>query len=434
MNLKKIDLEKINIKKTVFAILCVLLAVVVILTCVVAGKFIKMFLGSSGDITIPTTGTNAPTLSTEATDPTDAPTEPTDVPTEPTDAPTEPTDAPTEPTDAPTEPTEEGHVHDYQLTDSVQATCENYGYNIYTCSTCGKQDIPAEEQTAPYGHSFGAGQIIDATCTESGCTRYTCSRCGFIEERNAVEALGHNFQLTETIQATCGTPGYEIHTCTICQATEQRNDTEALEHAYEILEQKEANCMEGGLITYRCANCQDEYTEESAPATGHNFTQWENVDGIMSRSCQFCDLVETEQDLHITHESVNGDFVHDIDGNPYKMYLISIGTEHTEELFQYILSDYIHNGSLAYTFNGATGLTVTYKTTAGEVKTLVLEPWKTASAVIQDPQSDATEPEVTEPEVTEPEVTEPEVTEPEVTEPAVTEPEETQPQATDATE
>lgn len=353
---------KMTPKQIALTVMCVLLAIVIILSGIVISK-VSRLLRTSGDSTEP----SSTAASIETTlDTTPETTEPET----------------TAPTTEATIPTESGHVHEFVLTETVAATCENYGYNIYTCS-CGKQDIPLDEQVEPYGHSYSAGSVIAATCTEDGCTKYVCSRCGDVDERNVTRALGHSYQLIESIAATCGSEGYSLYRCVTCGEEEIRDQMPALEHNYELVEEHLASCEEDGYSLYRCVNCGNELQENVTLATGHQFTEWYQLaDGSWKRDCENCALKETSAELHITKEQVSGDYVHDENGDSYKLYMIYVGTDSNSDMFHYTINDYLDNGTLSYTYDAVQGLIITYTTSNGEPATQILPIFQSASATI----------------------------------------------------
>lgn len=81
------------------------------------------------------------------------------------------------------------HYHDYEITDSKDATCEEDGYKIYKCS-CGYENT---ETITATGHNFSA-----ATCTEDG----KCANCGAVGD----PAMGHT---AGTICERCGRNTFE---------------------------------------------------------------------------------------------------------------------------------------------------------------------------------------------------------------------------------
>lgn len=349
MNFKEI-LERITIKQVIFAAMCVLLLLVIILTCMVISRVTNIFSTVNGN---DTPSTSESTQETEP-DETDGTTPSISLPPETTIE------------------TEPGHEHEFVLKETVDATCTNYGYNIYACS-CGKQDIPLEEQVEPYGHSYGAGEVISATCTEDGCTRYVCSRCGNVDERNKVSATGHNHQYVETVEAACGVDGYDLYRCVNCGEEEMRNVVPALEHEFELCEEHGVTCTSDGYKLYECIYCGEKAKDEIVTSTGHAFGDWEQIsEGAWTRTCGTCGLVENTSEMYITTSQASGSYVHDENGQPYKMYLIYVGTATSKDIIHYTINDYLDNGSLSYSYDTVQGLIVTYTTNSGESATIVL--------------------------------------------------------------
>ena len=72
-------------------------------------------------------------------------------------------------------------AHDYRFTRTVAPTCTADGYDLYTCSGCGKTEvIPA---TGAHTHKWDAGKVTTApTATTPGVRTYTCTICGQTKE------------------------------------------------------------------------------------------------------------------------------------------------------------------------------------------------------------------------------------------------------------
>ena len=363
MNFKEL-LQKITIKHVLFAAMCILLILVIVLFCIVIGKVGAMFKGTD-----PTEPSDT-TASTSTTDDTTVP---------PTTDTTYPSVSIPPETTIQTEP---GHEHEFRLKETVAATCTNYGYNIYVCS-CGKQDIPIEEQVAPYGHSYGAGEPVEATCTEYGCTRYVCARCGNVDEKNVVPALGHDFVAVEVVPASCAAEGFTLYQCSHCEMEEMRDITPALEHEYEIVEEHGVTCTQDGYTKSQCIHCGDEVIENVVTAAGHSFGDWQQItDSSWTRTCSSCGAVENSTDMRITNAQASSDYVHDGQGNPYRMYMIYVGTATTPDMVHYTIHDYLDNGTLAYSYDVAQGLIITYTNAAGETATITLPVFLSTVATI----------------------------------------------------
>lgn len=355
-------IKRIKAKHVLFGAMCVLLVLMVVLFCIVAGKVSSMFQTPPDD-----------TLSTEGTGDSQSTTQPTQTEQ------TAPTQSTTAPTDAATLPTEPGHEHEFVLTESVPATCENYGYNIYTCS-CGKQDIPLDEQVEPCGHSFGAGQTVSATCTTDGYVEYVCSRCGAAERRNQTAALGHDFRQVETAAPTCVDDGYTLHRCSHCGQEEKKDVVQAQGHDYQMVGHTDVSCTEDECTVYQCSTCQEIDRVYGAASNGHLWSDWDQA--TLTRQCGSCGLTEAAASIAITNEQASSDYVQDAAGNSYKLYVIYVGTSTTPDLFRYTVNDYLDNGTLAYRYDPAQGLIVTYTTNGGENRTVVLPMLQSASTTV----------------------------------------------------
>jgi hypothetical protein len=98
-------------------------------------------------------------------------------------------------------------------------------------------------------------------------------------------------------------PGAKLFTCTVCQHT-VTEEIPVADHDYEA-EVTEPTCTEGGYTTYTCA-CGDSYVGDYVDATGHAWSNWEDVaPGKEERSCDTCGMTEERGKTPVY--DVNGD-------------------------------------------------------------------------------------------------------------------------------
>lgn len=290
-------------KRIAFSVMCTLLVLVVILTGIVIRRVNRILLWS-------------------------APQDPIS-----TDAPALPTAPPTVPS-APTEPTEPLHEHSFELTNAIKPTCEGYGWNIYTCSSCGYVDMPAEERQEPLGHSYNEGVVTPATCTIGGYTTYTCQRCFRIITDNQTEPLGHDFTRTREIAPTCTEDGYTLLCCS------------------------HEDCME----------TSDMIIHEGT-ATGHTYGAWTyGLGGLPQPLCTVCfsdwsgtnggPLPDVYSIISHSHSSLK----HPNYG-PFGFYEIQVGiaNDPLASIYLYTISDFLDNGSLIFYYDPQLGLVIHYK-------------------------------------------------------------------------
>ncbi len=80
------------------------------------------------------------------------------------------------------------------------ATCKNAIYCLFTCQTCGLDNISVyiKGGHVPEKKADGAPDITvkEPTCLEGGHTSYTCGLCGTYCEYDYTEALGHDYKYT----------------------------------------------------------------------------------------------------------------------------------------------------------------------------------------------------------------------------------------------
>ena len=199
--------------------------------------------------------------------------------------------------------------HDLEDTGNKSpATCTLYQYDIYHCTICDKDLYQFNpENDKPLGHLY---EYVDngdgthtATCTREGCTTSTTGH---------VVTEAHTHEETGRLDADCENDGIIIYTC-VCNNIEAETipatghdypDTwtdngdgthikvcangcgiDLTEtHTYEETGRTPADCLNAEVITLTCA-CGNSFTEEGAPATGHDYSWIDNGDGTCTGTC-----------------------------------------------------------------------------------------------------------------------------------------------------
>ena len=149
----------------------------------------------------------------------------------------------------------------------TEPTCENYGQKKYTAK-------------------FDDGQIVSS---------------GLVN----IPALGHYKENFDT--ATCGKEGTKGQRCTRCNKEFDVKSSEATgKHTpgdFEIT--KEPTCTEPGSKQQVCNVCGEILKKETIPAKGHDYDNWQEIEGEESciRKCKTCSFEETcEHEDSITTE------------------------------------------------------------------------------------------------------------------------------------
>ena len=320
-----------NIKRILFIALCVLLATILVLTGILIFK-IRPLLGIA-----------------------DAP------------APT----VPTAPSETPTEPESTEHVHTYELSDTIAATCDGYGWKVYKCSTCEHTHMPVDERTDPLGHNYESSTTMESTCTEPGTIEEVCTRCGN-KTSTQKEPLGHNWGHGAVHDATCDAGGYTEFTCMRCGFAEQRDTTEPLGHQLENPVTFPATCTEDAYTASTCAREGCEFVDkviEVGTATGHIPGVWHfQGPNAFYLHCDVCaaPLRETAAEgiayeILLDHQQA----ATDENGAAYTLYNVTIGVlgDSSVKMFTYTVNNYL----------GDENLTLSYEVGVGFVMTIVLD-------------------------------------------------------------
>ena len=89
------------------------------------------------------------------------------------------------PSDQPDEHTE----HNFVLAETIKATCEEDGAEVYRCE-CGEEQRTTLPAT---GHNVQLVSSKESTCIRKGSETYRCFNCGGLNETIYYDALGHDF-------------------------------------------------------------------------------------------------------------------------------------------------------------------------------------------------------------------------------------------------
>lgn len=311
-------------KRILFAVMCTLLVLVMVMTGIVIHVISALFQNNPVVVS-PTEGSvNA---SSEAAK--------------------EPTEASSAPTEAP-DPTEPPHEHAYTtLVKKVGASCNTLGYTEYACS-CGK--VRLDDYVDPLGHAYAADKVIAPTCTETGYTIYKCSRCSDVDMGGETAALGHEYDNGTEVSATCMEGSHIAYTC-----------------------------LREGCGDVKKENIQEDIAD-------HSFGPWiPTASGEYMRICTVCGRMDTENEptgsiapLKITDAQFSDVTEEDA---TYRLYVITVGTDDFPAALSYSIFDYRNNGTVTYEYNTAQGLIVTYMD--GETPiTVILQPQMTDPYII----------------------------------------------------
>ena len=182
-----------------------------------------------------------------------------------------------DPTDVPFTVTSGGMTvlcnHDWQLKETVPATCEDDGYESYACSRC--TDTKTEVLTK-LGHEWGEWvQISSATCVAKAVEERVCNHNKEHTERRDVgepDPEAHEWgEWQVTTPATCVAKAVETRVCVHdASHTETREVGEPDPEAHEWGEWEvttPATLLEDGLETRYCLNDREHFETRIIPRT-----------------------------------------------------------------------------------------------------------------------------------------------------------------------
>lgn len=162
-----------------------------------------------------------------------------------------------------------GHIHNFSVNVTVDATCTQKGYTATKCSGC--EDLGDKVETDALGHDWDEGEeTVAPTETTEGVRTFTCKRTGCNETKTEViPELGHTCDYTfnsEIVLPTCKEKGYTKHICKCGEfTTDTLTDIDPTNHDWDEGTITTTPTYETeGVITYSCKRdgCSETKTAE----------------------------------------------------------------------------------------------------------------------------------------------------------------------------
>ncbi|MBQ6947220.1 MAG: S-layer homology domain-containing protein, partial [Clostridia bacterium] len=187
------------------------------------------------------------------------------------------------------------------------ASCQNAGYEILICVSCGEElqrtDLPKTD------HIISDWMVeTEATCTAKGSEIKICTFCGETMEQRDLDALGHDEgQWTNILDPTCSAEGQRAKLCGRCGEILESIVLDKKDHAFEIINTVEADCTAAGYNELQCAVC-GELKEEPIAQKLHTPGKWTVVSeptcyasGLEQIVCTECGIEMESRTLEPAH-------------------------------------------------------------------------------------------------------------------------------------
>ena len=165
-------------------------------------------------------------------------------------------------------PSNNNHAWDKEL------TCGNG----HKCTVCGTEEAALE-------HDYELINSIAASCVQPAKNVYKCKNCSETYEAVVSPALGHNTTgVTPTEEQLSGCEYIQRYACTVCGT--KVDGAKLMNHKYTAKVTAEANCKNAGVKTYTCSECNDTYTEAiPVDASNHVWNNGVRNNGIITYTC-----------------------------------------------------------------------------------------------------------------------------------------------------
>lgn len=196
------------------------------------------------------------------------------------------------------------HVHNYSISTSKEATCDEKGLLVFLCD-CGDS---YEEVVAQKTH-VGSDWIIskEASCAEDGSKYMICTLCNADLETAVIEKTEHTPGEWQTVKvSTCTEQGEKIKKCTVCNEEVDKEKIKKTGHSVsDWTTIKEQNCRFDGIIVKQCTMCNMEFDRQVFPATGAHIPEFHGNPGVCTL-CKTCKIVLHYHELKLTGYRKNG--------------------------------------------------------------------------------------------------------------------------------
>ena len=209
---------------------------------------------------------------------------------------------------APSYTSHAAHKHNFNKTETVNATCSSEGAVYLKCS-CGQrgQRISVIPKKA---HAYACTpRVKNATCTTAGYYTKVCV-CGATQTTN-YPAYGHDLVTTTTVYPTCSTTGKNVTKCSRgCSSPVYTSVIPATgKHTYNgSTRTVAATCYKEGAVYVKCSSCNKAETfAYSLPKTAHSYTTVASVGatctagGYVTKECTVCHDRETTNYPKLEH-------------------------------------------------------------------------------------------------------------------------------------
>lgn len=137
--------------------------------------------------------------------------------------------------------------HNYEVAETVEASCEANGYTKYVCALCGHEYLG--DVVVATGHSYTEQSRTEPTCAANGSIVSACD-CGAVQTE-ILPAIPHTWEVSRE-EPTCTDYGALTYTCS-CGATKSELILPT-QHNYQIVNVVEATCVANGRIEFACQN------------------------------------------------------------------------------------------------------------------------------------------------------------------------------------
>lgn len=109
--------------------------------------------------------------------------------------------------------------HDREVISETPPTCTEKGTIVEYCSEC---DIEVTKHTDKLPHNYQLAETVEATCTQGGHTLARCEYCLSTKKTNTSDELGHSMKEFSRIESTEDTEGKVVTKCERCGHEESK--------------------------------------------------------------------------------------------------------------------------------------------------------------------------------------------------------------------
>lgn len=185
-----------------------------------------------------------------------------------------------------------GHVHAFEVIETVEATCETDGYVKKQCA-CG--EVVLDDVVYAPGHNIVQYEAKKSTCVEQGYDAYeACTNCDYTTLKNLKPYANCKWVVVQAKEPSCTEKGYNKHSaCSVCGSKSGYEEYDYVHSNLQTIEPLQSTCFSEGYYRYqKCLDCGAEINKQVMAKKEHALVPFGYVREATCLECGYDETVE----------------------------------------------------------------------------------------------------------------------------------------------